>query len=356
MVLVTLSFAVLDGCSRADDDNAGPAPSPTWQAYSVQSSVAAAQAAQDRQSRGVGPTPDDNAAAARGPMAMGGDNPGMGAPADAAPGGMSAMGPNGGAGGMPGTGGPPSSGSGAAGGESPPMNMGAPTGMARMLGKPPMAGASTAAGSLPPAMGAPHIYQLGADTLFLDQASAIGLTREQQKSLTALKERAAVANATTQRKIDQSEQDLWVLSSSEAPDLAKIEAKVGEIARLGGQQRMDFIRTIGEAVGDLSDAQRRAVASQEGPTPPGAMPPAPNASAMSMAGGAPSTSSSMGMGSTSRMPPGMGPSGGMPPPGKGMGGPKKMPMSMAPKEGMPPPGAGMAGMPDGGAPGGMGHM
>ncbi|MBC7061353.1 hypothetical protein G6O49_23520, partial [Salmonella enterica subsp. enterica serovar Enteritidis] len=88
---------------------------------------------------------------------------------------------------------------------------------------------------LPAAIGAPHIYHLAADTFFLDQATALGLTAEQQKKLTALKESAGVAYATTQRKIDQKEQDLWVISSSEAPDVAKIETKIGEIARLTGQ-------------------------------------------------------------------------------------------------------------------------
>lgn len=215
--------------------------------------------------------------------------------------------------------------------DSPPMTMGAPvggspSGMARMLGQPPMPSGSSAAGGLPSAVGAPHIYHLGADTFFVDQANAIGLTSEQQTRLVALKANAAAAFATSQRKIDQGERDLWVLSSSETPDIAKIETKVGEISRLSGQQRIDFIRAVGVAVGVLSDAQRKAVASREMPMQPGAMALPPGASGMNM-GAAPSSS-------------------GMPT--MPMGAPTKMPKGM--KMG------GMGGMGDAGSSGGMGHM
>ena len=296
--------AMLGGCSKADEDKAGAVPNPTLQAQAAQASIASAQAAHDHPAMGM--SEDDSAAASSAPTAMG-------AP-DA---------------------------------DSPPVSMGsvatglAPTGMARMLGQPPMPGGSSAGGGLPPAMGAPHLYHLGADTFFLDQATAIGLTSEQQKTLTALKENAATSYATTQRKIDQDEQDLWVLSASEAPDVAKVETKIGEIARRTGQQRMDFIRIVGKAVGVLSDAQRRAVASQaaqaatmqQGAMPPtDAMPPAPGASGMSAGGAAP-------------------PSGGM-----GMGGPSKMPAGMGRGGGMAAPGAATGSMTDAGSSSGMGHM
>ena len=289
MLLVAAILVICDGCSKADEDKASATTNPVRQAQTVQSSIASAQAAGEPHAgmppAGDGATPSD-------PMAK------------AAP-----------------------------SGASPPMNMGAPSGgapaamappgMARMLGQPPMASGSGASGGLPSATGAPHIYHLGADTFFLDQATAIGLTDEQQKRLTALKEKSAVAYATTQRKIDQGEQDLWVLSSSEAPDITKIETKIGEIARLAGQQRMDFLRTVGGAVGVLSDAQRKAIAS----TQPNPMP-AASASGTSMGAGAPPA-----------------------PMGMGMGGKKPMGMGMG---AMPPPSATASAMPP--APGGMGHM
>lgn len=293
IVLVSSTLAMLDGCSKANDDNTAAAL-PTSQAQAVQSSIASAQVAHDH------PAPSmrqDNSTAAPGaPMAMG----------------------------VPGSG-------------SPSTNMGAPsggasTGMARMLGQPPMASGSQAIGGLPAAIGAPHIYHLGANSFFLDRASAIGLTSEQQRRLTALRENAALAYTTTQRKIAQGEQDLWALSSSEAPDLAKIDTKIGEIARLTGQQRMDFIRTVGEAVGVLSDDQRKAAASQGSPLQPGTLPPAPSVSGMSTGDGAPAAG------------------------GMGMGGPSKTPMGMDPSGGMPPPGMGMGGTTGAGSSGGMGHM
>ena len=103
-----------------------------------------------------------------------------------------------------------------------------------------MASGSSAAGGLPAAIGAPHIYHLGADTFFLDRASAIGLTSEQQMRLSALRENAALTYATTQRKIDQGEQDLWVLSSSEAPEIAKIEGVQRELRiRIASEEDAD---------------------------------------------------------------------------------------------------------------------
>ncbi len=287
MLLVASILAIFDGCSKADEDKASATTNPVRQAQTVQSSIASAQAAQDP---GGGMAPGSGDAASSAPMAMA-------APSAA----------------------------------SPPMNMGAPaggapaetmpTGMARMLGQPPMASGSGASAGLPSATGAPHIYHLGADTFFLDQAAAVGLTEAQQKRLTALKEKSAVSYATAQRKIDQGEQDLWVLSSSEAPDIAKIETKIGETVRLTGQQRMTFIRTVGEAVGVLSDAQRKAIASMQ----PTAMPAA--------------SASGAGMGA------------GAPPAPMGMGGKKPMGMGMG---AMPPPSATASAMPP--APGGMGHM
>ncbi len=278
-------LSLLDGCAKADDDYSPPPPSPTAQAQAIQSAIAAAQPPHDHVHPAPSASEDVSAEAASAPVAMG-----------------------------------------APSAESLRMNMGAsptPTGMARLLGRPPMAGDSTSSGMLPTAIGAPHLYHLGADTFFLDQASAVGLTSEQQKKLTALKEDASAAYATTQRKIDQGEQDLWVLSSSETPDIAKIEMKVGEIARLTGQQRMAFIRAVGGAVGVLSDAQRKAVAAQEASMQPAT--PGPAASAMPMGPGAPS-SGGMDMGGPGKMPSEMGrmdrmkPGGSMPPPAKKMGG------------------------------------
>ena len=319
LLLVASAPSALGGCSKENDP--APVPTPAAQAQAVQASVASAQAARasiasaqaahDHQAPGM---TEDAAPSAPVPMGApgGGVMPDAGAPAAGAA--MASTAPS---------------------GDTAPMNMVAPTGMARMLGQPPMAGGSGASGGLPAAMGAPHIYHLGADTFFLDQASAIGLTSEQQKRLTALKENASIAYVTTQRKIEQGEQDLWVLSSAEVPDVVRIETKIGDIARLTGQQRMEFIRTVGKAVGVLSDAQRKAVATRANAGQPAAMAPDPSASSMGRGDGGP-PSGGMGMGDPGKMPPGMPMhGGGMPRPGMGMG---------------------MGGMADAGASGGMGHM
>ena len=74
-------------------------------------------------------------------------------------------------------------------------------GRMRLMGQPP---AMNTAGGLPPALGAPHLYHIGAEGFFLEQGSAIGLTPEQQATLSAIKEKADLAYTATQRKVDDA--------------------------------------------------------------------------------------------------------------------------------------------------------
>jgi hypothetical protein len=296
-VLLLGAIATTAGCSKSDEDNP-PSPNTTSQAQATQSSIASAQAVHDHAGHDM---PQEGPTATGDPMAMGAGTPQGG---DAAPSGpMAAV---------------------AAPSDGSPMN-GMPAGMARMLGQPPMQDSTGGAGGLPSAIGAPHIYHVGADGFFLDQATAIGLTGEQKSKLALLQKSAALAYATTQRKMEQADQDLWVLTSSEKPDATKIETKIGEFARLTGQQRMDFLRAVGDAVGILTEAQRKASVLL-GAVDPGAMQTAPSASAMTMGDGPPGGMAKKPMG-------GMG--------GRGSKG--------------PPEGMKMGGM-DAGASGGMGHM
>lgn len=208
-----------------------------------------------------------------------------------------------------------------------------PTAMARMLGLPPTTMQASAGARAPGSMGAAHIYHLAADSFFLGQPTAVGLTSEQQTRLSVLREDAAVAYATTQRKIDQGEQDLWVLVSSEVLDLKKIEANLAATARLMVQQRLDYLRSVEAAVGVLSHAQHRAVVSQGPPAQATPMPPAAGASGMSP----PVTAAAPG--------------------GMEMGGPAPAsPAAMAPGSGMPSPAPGMGDTADAGSAGAMGHM
>ena len=273
IAIVVSTLAICEGC-KADGDQLGAVPNPTLQARAAQSAIASAAAQLEHDQHVSGMKADDS----------------MRSPSPAAT-------------------------TGAPSGDSPVTNMAAPGDgasgpTARMLGEPLDARGANVAGGLPATLGIPHLYHLAADGFFLAQANAVGLTDEQQKKLTALKQHAAVAFAATQRRVRQGEKELWVLVCSEAPDNAKMELKVGEIARLGGQQRMDYIRTLEAAVAVLSDVQRKAVASQKVSAP---MPPA---SAAETTGADPATSA-----------------GAMPP---------------------PPPVAGTP--PDAGATPGMGHM
>ena len=61
---------------------------------------------------------------------------------------------------------------------------------------------------------------------------------------------------TAERRIEEAEQELWTLTAAEAPDVAKIEEKVRNIERLRGDQRLAFIRSVGEAARVLTADQR----------------------------------------------------------------------------------------------------
>jgi hypothetical protein len=133
-----------------------------------------------------------------------------------------------------------------------------PGGMAGM-GKMQMASA------LPGFPGASHIYHIGSAGFFLDHSEHITLTTEQQTALNQLKEKALLEKETAQRKIDEAEQELWQLTASDAPNAAAIQEKIQVIEKLRGDQRLAFIRCVGEAAKMLTDEQRKVLL---GTTPP----------------------------------------------------------------------------------------
>lgn len=168
-------------------------------------------------------------------------------------GGMGSMGsmPNGGGGGMSG------------------MNRG----MMDMMGMAPAGGSGMGGGgmampsALPGFPGASHLYHIGSTGFFLDHAEHITLTTAQQTALNGAKEKALLAKADSQRKIDAAEQELWTLTAADEPDAAKIEAKVQEIEKLRGDQRLGFIRAVGEAAKALTAEQRKSLLGQLPPQP-----------------------------------------------------------------------------------------
>ena len=133
---------------------------------------------------------------------------------------------------------------------------------------------------LPGFPGASHIYHVGATAFFLDSSAAIKLTTDQLATLNAIKQKSIADLAAAQRRIDQAEQELWMLTASDRPDAMTLEMKVRDIETLKGDQRIAFIRSVGEAARVLTDEQRAALL---GPGAPGsAQMTAPQASAGSV--------------------------------------------------------------------------
>lgn len=113
--------------------------------------------------------------------------------------------------------------------------------------------------TLPGFPGASHIYHIGATGFFLDHPEHITLSAEQQTKLNQAKRKALLDKSKMQRKIDEAEQELWELTGSDEPDANKIQAKVQEIEKKRGEQRLAFIREVGEAAKVLTEEQRKAL-------------------------------------------------------------------------------------------------
>ena len=139
-----------------------------------------------------------------------------------------------------------------------PKSAGGMTGM-KSMGKMQMRAA------LPGFPGASHIYHIGATDFFLNHPEHITLTPKQESDLFRLKEKAVLTKTSAQRKIDEAEQELWILTSADEPDAAKIEAKIQEIEKLRGAQRMALIRAVGDAAKLLTDEQRKVLIGQGQP-------------------------------------------------------------------------------------------
>lgn len=146
-----------------------------------------------------------------------------------------------------------------------PNSMAAPSGpdmMGRMRGAmQPQQGMSNMApaASLPGFPGASHLYHVGATGFFLDHPEHISLSTEQQTSLNRIKEKTLLERTSSDRRVEDAEQELWTLTAADAPDAAKIEAKIRAIEKLRGDQRIAFIRAVGEASKILTSDQHAAL-------------------------------------------------------------------------------------------------
>jgi len=134
--------------------------------------------------------------------------------------------------------------------------------MGMMKGMGAMSGMSMQS-ALPGFPGASHLYHIGATGLFLDHGEHIQLSTEQQAKLNQVKEKASLEQATADRKIEEAEQQLWELTAADQPDAKSIEAKIHEIEKLGGDQRLAFIRAVGEAATVLTHEQHQTLTGTE---------------------------------------------------------------------------------------------
>ena len=147
------------------------------------------------------------------------------------------------------------------------MGMGGGMGMMGMMkgmggGMSGMSGMSMPT-ALPGFPGASHLYHVGATGFFLDHGDHIQLTTEQQAKLNQLKEKTLLNQASADRKIEEAEQELWELTAADQPDAEALESKIREVETLRGDQRLAFIRAVGEAAKVLTHEQHQVLTGAE---------------------------------------------------------------------------------------------
>ncbi|GJL61700.1 MAG: hypothetical protein NPIRA04_03540 [Nitrospirales bacterium] len=111
--------------------------------------------------------------------------------------------------------------------------------------------------ALPGFPGASHLYHIGGTDFFLDHQEHITLSPQQELAINQIKEQALLTQATFDRQVEQAEQELWVLTSSDQPAIQRIEPKIRQIEKLKGDQRLGFFRAVGEAAQVLTEQQRQ---------------------------------------------------------------------------------------------------
>ena len=120
-----------------------------------------------------------------------------------------------------------------------------------------------------------RLFHAGAKDFFLDHAQHLTLSTEQQKRLNQIKEEAALNKASAGRKVQEAEQQLWKSTASDQPNPAEIETKVREVEKLRADQRLVFIRTVGEAAKVLTEEQTKILLGTAAPAMPDAKPATP---------------------------------------------------------------------------------
>lgn len=112
---------------------------------------------------------------------------------------------------------------------------------------------------LPGFPGASHLYHIGSTNFFLDHPQHITLSLEQQNRLGEIQMNALMRRGDLNRKIQEVEEQIWILTASDQPNLSSIEAKIRESEKLQGDFRLAFIKDVGEAAKILTAEQRKAL-------------------------------------------------------------------------------------------------
>ncbi len=128
-------------------------------------------------------------------------------------------------------------------------------GMKKMKMMGTMKDSSAMPSALPGFPGASHIYHIGSTDFFLDHMEHINLSVEQQKQLGQLREKSTLSQASLDRKIEEEEQELWKLTATDTPDIQAIEMRIRAIEKLKGDQRVAYIRAVGDAAKALTSVQ-----------------------------------------------------------------------------------------------------
>lgn len=119
--------------------------------------------------------------------------------------------------------------------------------------------------ALPGFPGAASLYHIGATGFFLDHPEHITLSSEQNRRLNQIKEKALMGKASTDERLQDAEEELWALTGVDQPDVAQIDSRIRAIEKLRADQRLNFIRSVGQAAEVLTDEQRQAVLGAAAP-------------------------------------------------------------------------------------------
>jgi hypothetical protein len=125
---------------------------------------------------------------------------------------------------------------------------------------------------LPGFPGASNIYHIGSTGFFIDFASVLNFADYQLAMLKKIRDQSQLRVSTADQKVSQAEEDLWMLTASDRPDLGKIDSKVHEIESLKSEMRISFIRDVGEAASILTPEQRSVLVESAASHPVGSNP------------------------------------------------------------------------------------